>query len=108
MKQVNVANDFTRFPSGRYKKKGGTSGEAFRERFLLPALHEHQSIEIELDGVLGYGSSFLEEAFGGAIRQAKVKADEFFRLIHLKSSNQALIREIHQYVEEASKRLRNG
>ena len=74
----------------------------------MPALKSRREVEIELDGVIGYGSSFLEEAFGGSVRETKVSADEFFRLIHLKSSRQALISEIHQYVKDASQRLQNG
>ena len=108
MNRVNVAKDFTRFPSGRYKRAGNTSGEAFREKFLVPALQARKEVEIELDGVLGYGSSFLEEAFGGAVRATRLGANDFFSLVHLKSSNQALIQEIKQYVNEASQRLRHG
>ena len=64
MKTINVAKDFTRFPSGRFKRNGSTSGEAFRQEFLEPPLKDGQGISVELDGTIGYGSSFLEEAFG--------------------------------------------
>jgi hypothetical protein len=38
MLKINIAKDFTRFPSGRFKKNGDTSGEGFREQFLEPPL----------------------------------------------------------------------
>jgi len=108
MKQINVAKDFTKFPSGRYMRSGNTSGEAFREKFLVPALRSRQEIEIDLDGVLGYGSSFLEEAFGGSVRATKVSPEEFFRVVHLKSSSATLVSEIRQYVKDAGRRLIHG
>ena len=77
MIKVNVANDFTKYPSGRYKKNGTTSGEEFRERLLEPHLKAGEKLEISLDGTIGYGSSFLEEAFGG-LKKPQYKR---FRLI---------------------------
>ncbi len=35
---------------------------------LVPALEQNTVIEVILDGAEGYGSSFLEEAFGGLVR----------------------------------------
>lgn len=68
MNVINVARDFTKFPAGRYKSVGKGSGEEFRERFLVPALHDNTPTVIELDGTTGYPPSFLEEAFGGLVR----------------------------------------
>jgi hypothetical protein len=52
---------------------GGYSGEWFRDDILAPALREaaanSEILTIVLDGTSGYGSSFLEEAFGGLIRR---------------------------------------
>ena len=71
MIKINIAKDFNRFPSGRYKRLGTTSGEGFREQFLEQPLAAGKMITVELDGTIGYGSSFLEEAFGGLIRCQK-------------------------------------
>jgi hypothetical protein len=66
--KLNVV-DFTKFPGPRFKKLGPGSGEEFRDDYLIPAIKEHGSnIDLNLDGAAGYGSSFLEEAFGGAVR----------------------------------------
>ena len=67
--RINIARDFSPVPAGRFLADGPDSGERFRTDFLLPAFRAgDQNIEIEIDGTAGYGSSFLEEAFGGLIR----------------------------------------
>jgi hypothetical protein len=66
-------SDYARSPGGRYVSDGPYSGEWFRDEILRPALDDairnHALLEVELDGTSGYGSSFLEEAFGGLIRK---------------------------------------
>lgn len=64
--------DFAPSPGGRFVSDGEYSGEWFREEILAPALRkasaESETLVVILDGTSGYGSSFLEEAFGGLIR----------------------------------------
>jgi hypothetical protein len=69
MQTVSIVRDFTPFPGGRYRKNGNGSGEDFRERFLVPPLRNGAHVTIDLDGASGYPPSFLEEAFGGLVRQ---------------------------------------
>lgn len=64
---IRVA-EFTRSPGGRHKQRSSHSGEEFRDDVLIPALKRGGKISVVLDGVRGYGSSFLEEAFGGLVR----------------------------------------
>jgi len=97
MQQINVATDFTRFPAGRYITDGKYSGEKFRQDFLIPAIAAGKAITINLDGVMGYGSSFLEEAFGGLLR-AGLSRDHIKSLITLISSDPSLKLEIDQYL----------
>lgn len=103
MNTVNVARDFTRYPSGRKIDSGPTSGEEFGARFLIPHLNSQSHVVIELDGTIGYGSSFLEEAFGGAVRKTAITAADFFKLVELRSKDPALVQEIHEYVVEAAR-----
>ena len=105
MTAINVSTDFTRFPSGRFKKNGSTSGEAFRERFLEKPITERRKVVIVLDGTVGYGSSFLEEAFGGLVRKLRVSSDEVLSLLDLQASDTSLIDEIKQYVRDADSTL---
>lgn len=66
--EISIAEDFSEYPAGRYEADGQFSGESFREKHLVPHLKEGKSVEVNIDGVAGLGSSFLEEAFGGLIR----------------------------------------
>lgn len=70
--QIAVARDFTRYPGPRYKGTGPFSAQEFRESILEPALRKaiecNNTLVVKLDDVAGYGSSFLEETFGGLIR----------------------------------------
>jgi len=103
MKTIDVGKDFTRFPSGRFKRNGATSGEEFRERFLEDAIRNHEDILVKLDGTIGYGSSFLEEAFGGVVRSLKIGADEVLIHLKLESEDSSLIDEINQYIRDAGR-----
>jgi len=68
-KTIVIAIDFSPSPIGRYRTDSETSGEAFRVDHLAPALRMYDKVTVILDGTDGYGSSFLEEAFGGLIRK---------------------------------------
>jgi hypothetical protein len=98
---VNVAKNFTRFPAGRLKKHGETSGEAFREKFLESGLSKNEDVMVELDGTIGYSSSFLEEAFGGLIRTSNISPDTVKKHLKLVSDNTVLIDEIKEYIDDA-------
>lgn len=72
MKSIEIAKDFSEYPAGRVPKDGPYNGERFRKEFLVPALREaiahDDKVTVILDGVRSFGSSFLEEAFGGLVR----------------------------------------
>ena len=67
--EINVGRDFSPVPAGRRKEDGPFSGESFRERFLTDAIRNNVKVTVDLSGTEGYGSSFLEEAFGGLVRE---------------------------------------
>ena len=99
--RVSVAKDFSKYPAGRFIADGPASGEEFRERFLLPALRNNNSLIIELDGTRGYGSSFLEEAFGGAVREGF--GPYFVReSIELVTDDESLKEEIYDYIDHGA------
>lgn len=103
-KTIVVATDFSRYPGGRYSADGPNSGERFRAEFLGPALAGSEKVVVVLDDVRGYGSSFLEEAFGGLVRHG-VNAEELLGKLELVSKkDNSLIVEIRQYVEDQAKR----
>jgi hypothetical protein len=97
VKAINVCQDFTRFPAGRFISDGSYSGQRFRDEFLIPALKSSDSVEIYLDGTLSPGSSFLEEAFGGLLRQGFTTSDLASRL-KIFASDEVLVAEVRQYL----------
>ena len=97
---INIARDFTPTPAGRYRTDGDYSGERFRDDLLLPNLKENHHVTVELDGTKGYGSSFLEESFGGLVR-AGVNKQTLKKNLSLKSSDSSLILEIEEYIDTA-------
>jgi hypothetical protein len=76
---INIASDYTPYPGGRYPKDGDGNGTTFREKFLVPALESGQPAKIILDGAAGYPSSFLEEAFGGLVRECGYSAERILK-----------------------------
>lgn len=103
MKIISIANEFSRYPAGRFLKDGPFNGELFRKKFLEPNLKIHEKIIIDLDGTRGYGSSFLEEAFGGLIRHGLISKKDLIKKIQIKSENQSLKEEIIDFIEKANK-----
>lgn len=77
MKRIDIGIDFSEKPYGRYHPKDGpNTGERFRREFLVPALKESPPVIVTIDKVEGYGSSFLEEAFGGLVRKEGFSASD--------------------------------
>ena len=108
MATFNVGRDFSRDPAGRFYTDGDASGEKFREEFLknlITKLKGDETLEIVLDDdVDTYGSSFLSEAFAGAVRYGYVQADELLKKIKFSYSNpdyKFYADRVVQYVKEA-------
>lgn len=100
--------DFSEFPGPRYESLGPNSGEKFRDLVLAPAIQKHGAdIIVDLDGTVGYGSSFLEEAFGGLVRKKQVTPEQAWRIAeNLRSEDDpSYIYEIREYIEDAIKEV---
>jgi len=98
---INIARDFSKYPAGRFLSDGPYPGALCRDKLLIPALRANDTVTVELDGTLGYGSSFLEEAFGGMVRERGFTTEELERKLRLITSDSSLSDEIWQYVKEA-------
>src|ERR1700691_5841505 len=87
--EIDVARDFSRTPGGRHISDGPFSGQLFRDRILAPALQEarrnNDRVVVILDGTRGYLSSFLEEAFGGLVRECGFTHRELDRLLEIRT-----------------------
>ena len=105
MKTIKV-REFTEFPGPRFKKLGPFSGEEFRETILEPAIKESgTNIQIDLDGTFGYGSSFLEEAFGGLVRGRVINEAQAKELCNhiVSEEDPSLAEEVKSYLLDATK-----
>lgn len=88
MKRIDIGTDFSRTPLGRYDPKDGpNTGERFRREFLVPALKTEPLVIVRIDQAEGYGSSFLEEAFGGLVRKEGFSAAELRSKLQIECIN---------------------
>ncbi|ASR89174.1 STAS-like domain-containing protein [Alcaligenes faecalis] len=99
-KMINIAKDFSPFAAGRYRSDGPWSGERFREEILLPALKQGGGVSVVLDGTLGLGSSFLEEAFGGLVR-AGLQQNELRKHLTVIGKKKSYVERVWGYIENA-------
>ncbi len=107
-----ICKEFSASPGPRYTSEGDFSGEEFRVTLLGPRLKDaivnKKKLFIDLDGTAGYGTSFLEEAFGGLIRIDGYKYDDILAHSQLKSDEEPYLTEdIMGYLKDAKKAVRN-
>lgn len=102
-----VVRDFSETPGPREKVQGDFSAELFVETVLNQEFQKMDAdtnlkMEINLDGTLGYGTSFLEEVFGGTAR--KRGADFVRNRIEVISEEEPWLKdEINTYVNDVEK-----
>ena len=101
MRTIKMGRDFSPCPGGRVREDGPRCAEAFREDTLRPALDAEDVVVLHLDCAEGYGSSFLDEAFGGLVRSGRYTAGELHRKLRLDSRDEVLVREIWSYIDHA-------
>lgn len=106
MKRINlsISKDFSPTPGGRYKAEGDNSGEEFRDLLLFPkfkeAMEKKAKLMIDLDGCMGFPSSFLDESFGGLARKLNLQSDKILEIIEFKSDDQpSLVKEIEKIIQ---------
>ncbi|WP_050767439.1 DUF4325 domain-containing protein [Aurantimonas manganoxydans] len=86
---IDIGKDFSPFPGPRHRRHGRFSGEEFRQEFLVErlrsALAAGEPLVVVLDTVaLAYLNSFLEEAFGGLVRDEGFSAETVLRTIEFR------------------------
>jgi hypothetical protein len=106
---ISIAKDFTRTPGPRYREEGSFSGEEFRRTILVEkanlALTKGEVLFVDLDGTAGYGTSFLEESFGGLIREENLKYADLIKILKIKSDEKPKYsREIDTYLKRADEK----
>ena len=85
---ISIAEEYSAYPAGRDGTDGPFNGKRFREDLLNPryqeALAKDVRLVVSLDGVKSFGSSFLEEAFGGLARVNEVDKRDLTRRLTVK------------------------
>lgn len=104
---ISIAKDFSTIPGARFPEEGDFSGQDFRNNVLCPALKaaiaNNEKLTVVLDGTAGLGTSFLEESFGGLIRNDKFSLETIQKYISFISDEDPdYITEINQYITEAN------
>ena len=104
MKTIDIGKDFSDTPWGRYDEDGPFNGAAFRDQYLIPALNDNDVVKVRIDTVEGFGSSFLEEAFGGLIREGHFSREDVSKKLRIlcdddEFSSYGLL--IKKYIQEA-------
>ena len=105
---LHVAKEFASCPAGRDERDGPRDGTRFRGQLLLPRYREarekNAELSIHFEGVMSFGSSFLEEAFGGLERTGDVDGAELRRTLRLhpgRPGNQRYMDAIERYIRKA-------
>ena len=106
---INIAKEFTPIPMGRFRTDGDTSGQAFREDILYPkiceAIKNKETLKVDFTDMLNLSSAFLEESFGGLVREHGMNRDEVLKTIEFLSENRLLnvyIELSRDFIEEAA------
>lgn len=102
----NVTKQFSRTPSARIAKEGKYPGSELRNiitPLIKKAIKEKGTFTIILDGAAGYGTSFLEEVFGGLVRIEHIPYQDLVRTLNIVSDEEPeLIEEIWDDIKEAA------
>ncbi|WP_420337812.1 STAS-like domain-containing protein [Roseibium sp.] len=106
--EISIAKDYSPYPAGRDDGDGPFNGSKFRDELLKPAYLKAKcnqaKLTINLDGMQSFGSSFLEEAFGGLVRKnPNYKSDLINRLTftYTRPSFRRYEQAIKKYLSEA-------
>lgn len=77
----HFATKYTATPGGRLIIEGPWSGEDFFKRHLMPSAINGVGLDIDMTGVRGVGSSFLDQSFGEfAARYGRAVFEAYFKV----------------------------
>ena len=107
--EINVVKEYTDKPGAKYESQGSNSGQKFRDTILYPkfieTIEKNETLIVNLDGGYGYGSSFLEETFGGLVRRLKKENNDNYKrvseIVIISNDNKTWIEKIKGYIKEA-------
>ena len=102
---LNVAREFSDVPGPRSRDEGPYSGAEFLDALLLPEFNKAEAcgekLIVVLDGASGYGTSFLEESFGGLARKLGSTERVSNTIVIVSKDEPYLCDDISKYIREA-------
>ena len=102
IQEYSIATKYTKNPGARYERQGNYSGEHFRKTVLEPFFNTKRKgdiLSIDFNGLNGYPSSFLEEAFGGIARIYPI-ADVLGSMKFSCTENPLIVEDIISYIKQ--------
>ncbi|SMN02405.1 hypothetical protein SPONN_997 [uncultured Candidatus Thioglobus sp.] len=103
MDRIIKVRDFSKTPGTRHTAEGLFSGEDFRKVIdpeFKKAFNDHVQLTVDLDNTIGYGTSWLEEVFGGLARsEGAQKVTDTLRFVS--DEEPYLIDDIKGYIKDA-------
>ena len=104
---------FSRTPGARRPWEGKFSGEEYRETVVFPAISAmiarnglNEVLTIDLDGGTGYGTSWVEEVFGGLVCENHISEAVLKMHLRIKSVEEPyLIEDVWEYIREAQEEV---
>lgn len=98
--------DFTLTPGPASRCYGDFSGEEWRESYLIPAyiiaVGNDETLLVDLDGVIGFSSSFIEASFGGLVRSLMLDHIEVLDSIRIACTDEPdIVNEIAEVITKA-------
>ncbi|MBU1558035.1 STAS-like domain-containing protein [Patescibacteria group bacterium] len=105
---INLAKEADEFLGARYPEESDVNGEEFRENVLLPAFKKYKNIIIDIEDVIGFTWSFLDEAFGGSVWAMGGIGNIELRLSISATKNYEWKQRIQEYMEEAEEARKKG
>ena len=106
METLKISTDYSEFPGGRYSEDGLGNATDFREKYLIPMLEKNRPFMIDLNGVVSYPVSFIDEAFGGLVRMKRYTSEQLMKLIKFHSTDENLletVRLIEHHIQNPDK-----
>lgn len=106
--EYKIAKEYTDLPGGRYIYMGPHSGEDFRDSVLVNLINEciknNEQLILDFDGAYGYPPSFIEEAFGGLVRNHNFSYNTLKNILSLISiDDKDLPNEVLKAIKDADK-----
>ena len=101
--EFSIAKDYTPFPGPRFTRQGEFSGERLGKILAKRLRASPSRFRVILDGTVGIGSSFLDQAFGGLVSEHGFDARDLeSRIDFVSEIDPSYVHTIHKSISRAA------